>query len=79
MSIEQQLEGPCLNHMFYDDNGVLQSRHKLKDCRRFQLLTEATLRRQHEAQRAGYLAVPGALALGHHCHLRYHRHHPLRQ
>ena len=44
MSIEQQLEAPCPNHMFYDDNGVRRSSHKLKDCRRFQLLTKATLR-----------------------------------
>ena len=47
MSIEQQLEGPRPNHMFYDDNGVRRSSHKLKDCRRFQLLAEATLRRRH--------------------------------
>ena len=50
--------------MFYDDNGVRRSSHKLKDCRRFQLLAEATLRQQQEAQRAGYPAVPGVPALG---------------
>ena len=63
MSIEQQLEAPCPNHMFYDDNGVRRSSHKLKDCRRFQLLAEATLRQQQAAQRAGYPMVPRAPAL----------------
>ena len=64
MSIEQQLEAPCPNHMFYDDSGVRRSSHKLKDCRRFQLLAEATLRQQQAAQRAGYPIVPGTPALG---------------
>ena len=63
MSIEQQLKAPCPNHMFYDDSGVRRLSHKLKDCRRFQLLAEATWKQQQEAQRAGYPAVPGAPAL----------------
>ena len=72
MSIEQQLEAPCPNHMFYDDNGVRRSSHKLKDCRRFQLLAEATLRQQQAAQRAGYPMVPGRQHSEHHLHHRYH-------
>lgn len=35
MSIEQQLDGPCPNHMFIDSNGIRRSDHKLGECRRF--------------------------------------------
>ena len=46
MSIEQQLEAPFPNHMFYDDSGIRRLSHKLQDCRRFQLLAEATWKQQ---------------------------------
>ena len=64
MSIEQQLKAPCPNHTFFDDNGVSRSSHKLRDCRRFLLLAEATWRQQQKAQHAGYPAVPGAPTIG---------------
>jgi hypothetical protein len=49
MLAEQQLDAPWPTHMYTDDNGNRKSNHKLKDCRRFQLLAEIAWKKQQEA------------------------------
>ena len=61
-SLKDQLDGPCQFHYFKDEQGELRSRHTLRNCRRFNQLSEAHDREAQPAPQPLANIIQGQIA-----------------